>query len=310
MRASRQITASVLAVALVAAGCSKQEPTPQSAVPDIQHTATAKSISLTTDSSTVKPVEPTSIGPVSFADGETAYKAGNYNEAMRVFEQYTGEKPRNAWGHYMLGLSAQKSGDLEKAEKAFEEALSIDPNHLKSLTNLSRILIDQERYDDALNKLALAGEIDSESAEVKRLFGRTYHGQGKIEESMDAYRQAIALDDKDAWSMNNLGFLLIEHGRASDAVPVLARAVELKKDIPVFQNNLGMALEKTGRFTAAATAYNSALEADPGYTKAQKNLTRVEAVKVGVEEEFDLAAAAKSFVESTKVPVDATASAK
>jgi Flp pilus assembly protein TadD len=310
MRANKQITASVLAVALVAAGCSKQESTPQSSVPERQHTATAKPISMTTDSSTVAPVETKSVGPASFADGETAYKAGNFSEATRVFEQYTGEKPKNAWGHYMLGLSAQKSGDNAKAEKAFEEALSIDPNHLKSLTNLSRILIDQERYEDALNKLALAAEISPESAEVKRLFGRTYHGQGKIEESIDSYRQAIALDDKDAWSMNNLGFLLLESGRASDAVPVLARAVELRKDVPVFHNNLGMALEKTGHFTAAVTAYNSAVEADPGYTKAQKNLTRVEAVKVGVEEEFDLSAAAKSFVESMKTPVDATASAK
>jgi cytochrome c-type biogenesis protein CcmH/NrfG len=33
----------------------------------------------------------------------------------------------------MLGLSASKVGDTEKAEKAFDEALRIEPDHMKSL---------------------------------------------------------------------------------------------------------------------------------------------------------------------------------
>ena len=50
----------------------------------------------------------------------------------------------------MLGLSAWKSGDLAKSEQAFEKALSVDPHHVKSLVNLSRVFIEQKRYDDAL----------------------------------------------------------------------------------------------------------------------------------------------------------------
>ena len=71
-----------------------------------------------------------------------------------------------------------------KAEKAFEEALRIDPNHLKSLVNLSRVLIEQKRFDDAIDKLTHAGEIDPNSAEVHRLLGRAYHAQGKIEDAV------------------------------------------------------------------------------------------------------------------------------
>jgi Flp pilus assembly protein TadD len=301
MKTNRQITASVLAVALAAVGCSKQNDKPQTTTPEWQQSATAKPNSMTTESSVVMPDVNKIVGPVSFDDGEAAYKAGKYSEAMKVFEQYTVEKPDNAWGYFMLGLSASKSGDPVKAEGAFEDALRIDPAHIKSLTNLSRVLIDQKRFDEAIDKLTLAGEIDPKSGEVQRLLGRAFHGQGMTDDAVSAYRQAIALDGKDAWTLNNLGLLFIEQGRAAEAVPVLARAVELRKDVPTFHNNLGMALEQTGRFTAAATAYNGALAADPGYTKAQKNLERVAAVKVVGEEEFDLEAAAKSFVESTRL---------
>ena len=111
---------------------------------------------------------------MSFADGQAAYQARKYSDATAIFERYTGQRPANAWGHYMLGLSAWKSGDLAKSEQAFEKALSVDPHHVKSLVNLSRVFIEQKRYDDAVDRLTRAAEIDPESTEVYRLLGRTY----------------------------------------------------------------------------------------------------------------------------------------
>ena len=80
------------------------------------------------------------------------------------------------------------------------------------------------------------------------------------------------------------------------------------KDVAVFHNNLGMALEHIGRFGGAAMAYSGALNADPGYTKAQKNLERVQAMKVNPEEPFDLAALAEGHTEQTQRPANETTS--
>jgi Flp pilus assembly protein TadD len=305
MKPNRQMTAALLVFALAAVGCSKDEAWEtkvQESEPAKARPASMVSPSPLGDKGLDGAV-PKIAGPASFADGEAAYKAGNYGEATRVFEQYTGEKPDNAWGHYMLGLSASKSGDPAKAEKAFDEALRIDPDHFKSLVNLSRVLIDQGRFDDAITRLTHAGEIDPNSAEVHRLLGRTYAAQGKSDDAVQAYKRAIELDGKDAWSMNNLGLVFLEQGRPGDALPLLAKAVVLRKDVAIFHNNLGMALEHTGRFMAAATEYRGALQADPNYAKAQQNLARVEAVKVDSEEPFDLEATATPAVEETPIPV-------
>ena len=314
MRSSGQITATLLMAALMAAlaavGCSKGDDT-SSSKGQSQPSAKMTTVSRTDESpkpiagGDVAPAKPA--GPASYADGETAYRAGKYSDARRVFEQYTKEKPANAWGHFMLGLASWKTGDPKQAESAFEEALRIDPKHVKSLVNLSRVLIEQKRFDDAIDKLTKAGELDPGSADVHRLLGRSYAAQGKFDDAGGAYRTAIAMDGKDVWSMNNLGLVFIQKGRFHEAVPPLARAVELRKDVAIFQNNLGMALENTGRFTAAAEAYKGALAADPNYARAQQNLTRVQAVKVSSEEPFDLAATAKRFVESMQVPADDSA---
>ena len=76
-------------------------------------------------------------------------------------------------------------------------------------------------------------------------------------EAIDAYQRALAVDDHDVWSMNNLGLIYIEQGRSPEALPALARAVELRGNSPVFQNNLGTALERSGYPVAAAKAYEA-----------------------------------------------------
>jgi Flp pilus assembly protein TadD len=253
---------------------------------------------------------PTAKGPVSFADAEAAFQSKNYGEATALFEQYIQRRPDNPWGHYMLGLSAWKAGDLVKSEESFETALRIDPMHMKSLVNLSRVLIEQKRYDDAIGKLTTAGEVDPESATVPRLMARAHSAKGEFEPAVDAYRRAIALDGSDAWSMNNLGLLYLEHGFVEDALAYLAKAVQMNENVAAFHNNLGMALEHQGRFVAAATAYKGALTADPGYKKAKQNLVRVEAVKAGPEEPFDLAAVARGTDEDRKVDSDDTRASK
>jgi tetratricopeptide (TPR) repeat protein len=280
MRPTRHVTAVLLLAAFGAVGCSKGGDTARTKA---EPTGTAQAKPVTKSSEPLKAAaQPTITEPATFADGKAAYDAKKYSDATTIFASYTERRPDNAWGHYMLGLSAWKSGDPARAESAFEKALGIDPNHVKSYVNLGRVLIDLKRSDEALVKLERAVDIDPDSGEVRRLLGRTYHAQGKIDEAMDAYRHVIELNEFDAWSMNNLGLLLLEKQRADEALPLFAKAVELRKDVPAFHNNLGMALEHTGRFKDAATAYGGALTADHGYDKAKQNLARVELVKENV----------------------------
>ena len=277
----------LLLAAFAAVGCSKREETSRTKAltADVPH---VKPVSTSGESNAVKPPDSGAANGngtakvtelASFADGKTAYGEKKYGDAALIFERYTVRRPENAWGHYMLGLSAWKSGDLAKAESAFEKALSIDQRHVKSYANLSRLFIDQKRHEEAVARLTRAADIDPSSVEVQRLLGVAYHAQGKTDESVAAYRRAIELNELDAWSINNLGLVLLETQRADEALPLFEKAVELRKNVPAFHNNLGMALEHTGRFGDAAAAYASALAVDPGYEKAKRNLARVEAVK-------------------------------
>jgi predicted Zn-dependent protease len=213
--------------------------------------------------------------PVSYESAEGVFNEGRYSEATRLFNNYTESNPDNPWGYYMLGLSAWKSGDPERASEAFDRALQLDPGHRKSLFNSSRVLLEMGRPKDARERIEKALALEPMSNEGLRLLARVRYQLGDVDGAVTAYHRALSLDDRDVWAMNNLGLIYIEQGRSAEALPPLARVVELRKNSPVFLNNLGTALERTGRPVAAAKAYEAALSIDSSYAKASASLARV-----------------------------------
>jgi Flp pilus assembly protein TadD len=235
---------------------------------------------------------------VTYAEAEAVFRKGRYQEAKEMFEGYVTTHPDNGFGHYMLGLSAWKTGDRGRAEESLVRAIELDSTSVKARTNLGRVLLEQGRPADALPHVQKATELKPESYEVWRVLG-TVHGQlGQNEEALEAYRQALIRNDKDAWSMNNFGLVLIQQGLYEDALQPLARAVELVPLSPVFRNNLGSALERSGYLGSAKIAFGMAVEADSGYVKAKTSLERVQ-LRLGDTEGtmVDLSAFAQSFVE-------------
>ncbi|MGD2134528.1 MAG: tetratricopeptide repeat protein [Gemmatimonadales bacterium] len=242
-------------------------------------------------------LEPVRTTPVTYQEAEAAYRDGHYDRAVQLFVAYTEVEPENPWGYFMLGLSARRAGDLETAEWSFEEALARDPQHVKSMLNLSRVLLDTDRPGEAVMELTFALELDSTSNVVHRLLGRGFHELGKVEDAIASYRHAIVLNGSDVWAMNNLGYLYIQRGRFTDAIGPLARAVELDSTRALFLNNLGMALERAGYVGSARDAYDQAVRYDPDHRKAMQNLARVEERGVDLDINADLTVLARAFVD-------------
>jgi predicted Zn-dependent protease len=236
------------------------------------------------------------VKPVTYERAESTYSSGDYVEAAQLFTVYTEKHPENAWGHYMLGLAAWKSGESDRALSAFDRTLELDPTHRKSMYNSSRVLLEQGRSPEALERIEQALGQEPLSTEGLRLLGRARYQLGKVDEAIEAYRRALTTDERDVWSMNNLGLIYIEQGRSSEALGPLARAVQLRSNAPVFQNNLGVALERSGYPVAAAKAYEAAIQVDSSYTKASVALARVTGGEQQPESEpIDLDSLAQGF---------------
>ena len=258
-------------------------------------TESASVPAVTSPASVTTPGVPTVDANVSYATAESAYGARQYSSAASMFDAYVARRPENPWGHYMLGMSAWKAGQLDRARDAFEAALDRDPKHVKSLINLSRVLLDQDLAGDALPRVSAAIAIDSGVGESWRVLGRVEGRLGSVEDALAAYHRAIVLDPVDSWSMNNMGLLLIDGGQYTEALGPLARATQIDSGAPAFLNNLGIALERSGHISAAAAVYQRALDADSGYGKARVSLARVSGQQDAPGMEVDVATLGDEF---------------
>lgn len=289
-------SSAVVALMLVVAGCGTDEETSSNTSTSTREVAQTTPVVDTAPPVTEVAVTPQPPTDVTYEQSETAFLEGRYDEAVVLFTAYTERRESNPWGHYMLGMSAWKSGRHETAEQAFKRAVELDSTLVKGYLNLARVLIESSRPTEALATLDRALATGGESSAAYRLKGRAYHTLGQSADAIAAYQQAIGIDHDDAWSMNNLAFILIEEGRYEEALPALARATELRKDVPLFFNNLGMALERVGRFRAAQEAYTYASSIDGVSAKSVANRDRVTGVleQPGTEP-VDLAALARAF---------------
>jgi tetratricopeptide (TPR) repeat protein len=271
-RTSAVSLSTLAALSVLASGCGRSHPTRTSS-------SSAGASPPTVSGSTV-PSEDTApsssaIVPTTYANAESSFTKGDYSRATELFSRYADSNPENPWGYYMLGLSAWRNSEDEQAVAAFDRALQLDPDHRKSLFNSSRVLLEMGQPLEALKRIEQALGREPMSNEGLRLLGRAQYQVGKVNEAIDSYRKALAVDERDVWSMNNLALIYLDQNRSEEAIPPLARAVELRANAPVFQNNLGMALERSGYPTAAAKAYEAAITLDSTYRKASVGLARV-----------------------------------
>ncbi|MGH7676247.1 MAG: tetratricopeptide repeat protein [Gemmatimonadales bacterium] len=288
-----------LGAALLAAACGDKSPREVGAK-EPEPTLTTESTAVATPPTASTPVV---AGPVSFERAESVFHEGRYDEAVSLFTAYTVERPENPWGHYMVGLSSWKAGDLESAEHSFLDALEIDSTHVKSRINLGRVLLDAGRPREALAQIDVVVGLDSGSSNGYRLRARAFEALGCVDDAVEAYKTAIVTDGEDVWALNNLGLIFIQQGRFQEALGPLARATQLGKGkgVAAFHNNLGIALERTGHYTAAADAYRAALALDEAYGKATVNLARVvERTDDPSVSAIDLTATAQTFLEEVE----------
>ena len=281
-------------VPLALAACSGKD-SPSRTTSDVSGTPTVVNASMVTPSTNGSSSPSTAIAPASYNEAEAVYQSGNFSEAKRLFESYITTRPENPWGHYMLGLAAWKSGDLGAAEVAFNQAITLDSSHVKSYVNAARVLLDLGRNHEALERGSRAVALEPTSSDARRVVARAYHSMGQVDSAIEAYRDALLIDDRDVWALNNLGVLYLDKGEPDLALPPLARAVQLRSTAPVFQNNFGLALERTGHIAAAQLAFQAALQADSTYAKASVSLARVSTLVVDSTDVVDIDELAQLF---------------
>ncbi|MFC1845281.1 sulfotransferase, partial [Thermodesulfobacteriota bacterium] len=97
--------------------------------------------------------------------------------------------------------------------------------------------------------------------------------QGKLQEAIASFRQAISLSLDSAELYNNLGNALRDFGEMDEAVTCFDKAIALKPDFVEAHNCLGIVFRETGKMDDAIACFRKALALKPDYAVAFRNLS-------------------------------------
>ncbi|NEQ36331.1 MAG: tetratricopeptide repeat protein [Okeania sp. SIO3I5] len=85
--------------------------------------------------------------------------------------------------------------------------------------------------------------------------------QGKLDEALIAYAQAIGINPKKSWVYyHTLGGILGENNLYDKAAEAYHQAIKIKPDFPWSHYHLGVVLEKQGKSDKASTSYQNAID--------------------------------------------------
>ena len=190
-------------------------------------------------------------------------------------ELAAGERPSPsplAYQRFLQGrffYNRRSEGDTARAEKAFLEALNIDPNLPRAWTSLAGVY-NIQRWElgeidgaTALRKQRAALEralsLDPNSAAAHVRLGRVLRIEGNREAAEHHFQRARDVDTRDPMALVLLAGMLHNQGRLEEAIETHRRAIVLDPLAASYHFNFGEMLMAAGRTREAEAAFEKAL---------------------------------------------------
>lgn len=232
---------------------------------------------------------------------------GDLESAEHSLQSAIAVDPLLAEAHNLLGAVYLDQGQIDPAEQAFAKALEVRPNYPDALSNMGNVHATRKDFPTAIrwyqqsvdalsgfsvgrynlaSALDLAGRNDEALVEYQTVveanpghadawnnLGILYGKMSRIEESIDAYRKALAARSEDAAIRVNLAKQILRGSDdKSEAIGLLTEAVALRPDDAKLLNTLGVAHAMQGEVEKASAHFRRATVLDPEYTEAYRNL--------------------------------------
>jgi Tfp pilus assembly protein PilF len=96
--------------------------------------------------------------------------------------------------------------------------------------------------------------------------------QGKSDQALDAFREALKLDPDSVEARLGLAFIHDRQGAIDEAIEEYQRVLSLQPGNTVASNNLGVLYDKKGLYGDAIRQFERVLQSDPNNDNARKNL--------------------------------------
>ena len=217
----------------------------------------------------------------ALALGQGYYLKREYGLAEQYLTQVVEQNQSFADVYNMLGVIFHDQGQYQKALRAFEAALRINPGYTDAALNLAVTYNDtgkykeaQETYRHALSRSgARQGKIDrfvqGKLANMYADIGDVWLSSGLYAEAIHEYRRALELGPAFVDVRSRLAGALRDSGEREQAIKEYEEVVRQSPSYVPARLNLGLSLFAAGRRDEAVKHWRAVLEISPGNRNAE-----------------------------------------
>lgn len=173
----------------------------------------------------------------------------------------------NAKKLFFEALTFLDSSNFPAAEQKLREAERLAPTNASILTNLSVVLIAQNKRDEGRACAEKVVALKPDNIEALLVLADCHAHDQNFEAALAAYDRVVALEPGMAEAHNNRGLVLESLGRPADALASFDRALALPPGLANAQVNRGNILHQLKRHDEALAAHETALAQDASLTE-------------------------------------------
>jgi tetratricopeptide (TPR) repeat protein len=175
----------------------------------------------------------------------------------------------------LMAMTWKQVGYWKNSITLFEHTLKITSNNYLPHNNLGTALNNQGRTEEAIEHYLQALRIKPDYEKAHNNLGAALANQGRTEEAIEHYLQALRIKPDYVDAHYNLGLALANQGRTEEAIEHYLQALRIKPDYVDAHNNLAIALFRKGNIEGAIVHFRKALRINPDHIHAKRNLNKV-----------------------------------
>lgn len=172
------------------------------------------------------------------------HQAGRLVEAEAIYRQILQSDPTNHEALHWLGVIAHQMGEDEYALELIKQAIIINNTKLASYySHLGMVYKQLKKYGDAIAAFQQAITLNPNHAETYNNVGNVFQVQCKLEDALTSYQNALALKPDLTEAYNNIGDVLKIQGKLDQAGAYYQQAKLVSPDsFSAYNAALGLAI--------------------------------------------------------------------
>ncbi len=155
--------------------------------------------------------------------------------AIDAYQKAIALEPNNPSLHWRLGIVYAQQKNREESKKSLKKAIEVKPDFVQAYIDLSAVLEQEEKIDDAIALFQPLFPVIQNSPDVLFILGRLFYNrdkEGDIDRAIQLWQRATTIAPEYSNALYALGLAYEKKGETAEAVALFRKVRELNPDNP------------------------------------------------------------------------------